>query len=131
MNPIRAMKPGSDLYHKYRGQIDEQFGFLAFRTAPLVSSSTMDAKIATADMAQNLMLWAAIGKPNQREWVAGGRDRQGYEKNDGLFPSGYHLFRGEVSGGTRRRYSGERKNPPGGRQRGGPQECTRERKDVR
>lgn len=87
------------LYHKYRGQVDEQFGFLAFRTAPLVSSSTIDAKIATADMAQNLMLWAAIGKPNQREWVAGGRDRQGYEKNDGLFPSGYHLFRGEVSQG--------------------------------
>ena len=38
-----------DLYHKYRGQIDEQFGFLAFRTAPLVSASTMDAKVATAD----------------------------------------------------------------------------------
>jgi hypothetical protein len=91
-----------DLYRKYRGQIDEQFGFLAFRTAPLVSPSTMDAKIATADMAQNLMVWAAIGKPNQREWVAGeGRGRQGYAKNDGLFPSGYHLFRGDASEGLR------------------------------
>jgi len=75
-----------DLYHRYRGQIDEQFGFLAFRTAPLVSSSTMDAKIASADMAQNLMVWAAIGKPNQREWVAG-EERHSYAKNDGLFPS--------------------------------------------
>ena len=85
-----------DLYHRYRGQIDEQFGFLAFRTAPLVSASTMDAKIATADMAKNLMVWAAFGKPNQREWVAG-EDRQTYAGNDGLFSSGYHLFRGEPS----------------------------------
>ena len=90
-----------DLYHKYRGQIDEQFGFLAFRTAPLVSASTMDAKVATADMAQNLMVWAAIGKPNQREWEAGERGRHSYAKNDGLFPSGYHLFRGEASEGLR------------------------------
>ena len=90
-----------DLYQKYRGQVDEQFGFLAFRTAPLVSASTMDAKIATADMAQNLMLWAAIGKPNQREWEAGERGRHSYAKNDGLFPSGYRLFRGEASEGLR------------------------------
>ena len=40
-----------DLYQKYRGQIDEQFAYTAFRTAPLVSGSTMDAKVATADMA--------------------------------------------------------------------------------
>jgi hypothetical protein len=79
-----------DLYRQYRGQIDEQFGFLAFRTAPLVSAATMDAKIATADMASRLMVWAAIGKPNQREWRP---DPGGYAKNDGLYPSGYYLFR--------------------------------------
>ena len=90
-----------DLYHAYRGQIDEQFGFLAFRTAPLVSAATMDAKIATADMASHLMLWAAFGKPNQREWEPSDRDRQEYAKNDGLYPSGYHLFRGEPSEGLR------------------------------
>ncbi|HXK06694.1 MAG TPA: hypothetical protein VMS37_30140, partial [Verrucomicrobiae bacterium] len=33
------------------------------------------------------------GKPNQREWVA----RGGYEKNDGLFPSGYALFNANPS----------------------------------
>lgn len=54
---------------KYRGQIDEQLGFLAFRTAPLVGSITIDAKVATADMASHMMLWAAIGRPNQREWL--------------------------------------------------------------
>lgn len=81
-----------DLYQKHKGQIDEQFGFLAFRTAPLVSASTMDAKIATTDMANQMMVWAVIGKPNQREWVA---PKRGFEKNDGLFPSGYSLFRAE------------------------------------
>jgi hypothetical protein len=77
-----------DLYRKYHGQIDEQFAYLAFRTAPLVSASTMDAKVITAEMANQMMVWGAIGKPNQREWVA----RGGYEKNDGLYPSGYALF---------------------------------------
>ncbi len=90
-----------DLYRRYRGQIDEQFGFLAFRTAPLVSAATMDAKIATADMASNLMVWAAIGKPNQIEWTPSGWWRQGYAGNDGLYPSGYHLFRGEPGAGLR------------------------------
>jgi len=83
-----------ELYRKYRGQIDEQFGFLAFRTAPLVSSSTMDAKIATADMANRLMVWAEIGKPNQREWLPHKWD---YANDDGLYPSGYCLFDAEPS----------------------------------
>ena len=99
--PYPRDRAWQDLYHKYRGQIDEQFGFLAFRTAPLVSASTMDAKIATADMAQNLMVWAAFGKPNQREWEARARGRHDYAGNDGLFPSGYRLFRGEASEGLR------------------------------
>ncbi len=83
-----------DLYWKYKGQIDEQFAFLAFRTAPLVSSSTMDAKVATSDMANRMMVWAEFGKPNQREWVP---TSSGYAKNDGLYPSGFVLFQAEES----------------------------------
>ena len=45
---------------EYKGKIDEQFAFLAFRTAPLVSATTMDAKVVTADMANKMMVWAAI-----------------------------------------------------------------------
>ncbi len=58
-----------NLYQSHKGQIDEQFAFLAFRTAPLVSASTMDAKVATSDMANRMMVWAEFGKPNQREWT--------------------------------------------------------------
>jgi len=83
-----------DLYRKYRGQIDEQFGFLAFRTAPLVSAATMDAKVLTSEMASHFMVWAAIGKPNQREWLPAKWDSS---KDDGLYPSGYYLFQQEPS----------------------------------
>ena len=82
------------LYEKYHGQIDEQFGFLAFRTAPLVSASTMDAKVATSDMASHLMVWAAIGKPNQREWLP---QKWDHAMDNGLYPSGYYLFQAEPS----------------------------------
>jgi hypothetical protein len=86
-----------DLYRKYRGQIDEQFAFLAFRTAPLVSASTMDAKVATADMANHYMVWAEFGRPNQSVWSAEGGRSRGSGPNRGLFPGGYYLFGGQPS----------------------------------
>lgn len=83
------------LYQKYHGQIDEQFGFLAFRTAPLVAASTMDAKIVTADMASHMMIWAEMGRPNQREWLP--NKKYDFDGDDGLYPSGYYLFDAEPS----------------------------------
>jgi len=85
-----------NLYGKYKGQIDEQFGFLAFRSAPLVAASTMDAKIATADMAKDLMVWAEIGRPNESVWEA---SRTNPGPNRGLYPGGYHLFVAQASEG--------------------------------
>jgi hypothetical protein len=84
------------LYQKYRGQIDEQFAFLAFRSAPLVSRSTMDAKVATADMASRLMVWGEIGRPNQREWLPKDDNESDSTMVEGLYPSGYYLFRGDA-----------------------------------
>jgi phospholipase B-like protein len=86
-----------ELYQQYNGKIDEQFAFLAFRTAPLVSPSTMDAKVATADMASRMMVWAAFGKPNQREWVPSQAEKQTYSKNDGLYASGYRMISARAS----------------------------------
>ncbi len=84
-----------ELYRRHVGSIDEQFAFLAFRTSPIVSASAMDAKVATAEMARNQMVWAAIGKPNQRERLAQEWDRNGI--NDGLYPSGYRLFAAQTA----------------------------------
>ena len=78
-----------DLYRKYKGQIDEQFAFLAFRSAPLVATPTMDAKVATADMANHLMVWAEIGRPNQSAWTP---PRSNAGPDRGLYPGGYRLF---------------------------------------
>ncbi len=77
-----------ELYRMYRGRIDEQFGFLAFRTAPIVSSSSMDAKVATAAMASRMMVWGVFGKPNGREWVPASWDHSAA----GLYSGGYHLI---------------------------------------
>ncbi len=79
-----------ELYKTYKGQIDEQFGFKAFDSAPLIAASTMDAKVVTGDMANHMMVWAEFGRPN--ESVAPARD-----SNYGLFPGGYHLFDAQPS----------------------------------
>ena len=93
--PSRRDMAWQQLYNKYRGQIDEQFGFLAFRTAPLVAVSTMDAKVVTADMASHMMVWAEIGRPNQREWLPD--KKYDFTGDEGLYPSGYYLFDAQPS----------------------------------
>jgi hypothetical protein len=80
-----------ELYAAQRGTIDEGFAFDALRTPPLVSASAFDSKVTTTEMASRLTLWALLGKPNEREWVAEGYNKQ-YPKNEGIFSSGYTLF---------------------------------------
>jgi hypothetical protein len=80
------------LYAEYKGKIDEQFGFMAFHTAPLVSATAMDAKVVTADMASRMMVWAEFGKPNQRERLPSRGDQDEYPANAGLYTSGYRLI---------------------------------------
>jgi hypothetical protein len=78
-----------DLYRQYKGRIDEQFGFLAFRSAPIISTDAIDAKVATSDMAKGMMVWAEFGRPNQSAWPAPAVNPG---PNLGLFPGGYRLF---------------------------------------
>jgi hypothetical protein len=80
-----------ELDHQNQGRIDEQFAFTAFRSAPLVSVATMDAKVATADLANQLMVWAEIGRPNESVWNPGDA-RNLQTPNQGLYPAGYSLF---------------------------------------
>jgi len=81
-----------DLYREYKGKIDEQFGFMAFDTAPLVSVGAMDAKVVTADMASRMMVWAEFGRPNQTERLPSKADGEDYAGNQGLYPSSYRLI---------------------------------------
>ncbi len=84
-----------EMYRTYKGTIDEGFGFLAFRTAPLVSASAFDAKVTTSEMAPKMMVWAVLGKPNEREWVPSQWQKEQYPNNEGIHSSGYRLFQAE------------------------------------
>ena len=84
-----------DLYHQYKGTIDEQFAFKAYDSAPLVAATTMDAKVATSAMANNMMVWAEFGRPN--ESVAAPPRDASTSPNHGLYPGGYYLVSVEPS----------------------------------
>jgi hypothetical protein len=62
--------------------------------------------VVTADMARRMMVWAAFGKPNEREWVPTKRQRDEYAANDGLYSSGYRLFAAEPSDALRQIVTG-------------------------
>ena len=54
----------------------------------------MDAKVASSAMANNMMVWAEFGRPNESVL---GPPRDGSESpNHGLYPGGYHLFSAEA-----------------------------------
>jgi hypothetical protein len=86
-----------NLYQQNKGRIDEQFAFMAFDLAPLTSASTMDAKVSTAEMANHLMVWAEIGRPNETAWTVPGHPGPQSGPNHGLYPGGYVLFSGAPS----------------------------------
>jgi hypothetical protein len=86
-----------ELYREYKGKIDEQFGFMAFDTAPLVSTGAMDAKVITSGMASRMLVWAEFGRPNQTERLPSKMDQDEYAANDGLYPSGYRLISAHLS----------------------------------
>jgi hypothetical protein len=102
------------LYREYKGKIDEQFGFLAYHTAPLVSATAMDSKVITADMASRMMVWAQFGKPNQRERLPTKSDQEEFPGNDGLYTSGYRLISTEpVPAAPTAAATSETRNPEG------------------
>ncbi len=76
-----------DLYQQYKGRIDEQFAFKAYDSAPLVSRTTMDSKVASSAMANKMMVWAEFGRPNESVW---GPPTDSSSPNHGLFPGGYY-----------------------------------------
>ncbi len=57
-----------ELYDKYKGKIDADFGKLAFTTPPIDAIHSADAKFTTSDMAKELKTWALFGPPSGRTW---------------------------------------------------------------
>ena len=108
-----AIWPGRISTSKYRGQIDEQFAFLAFRTAPLVSAVHHGCQGRHRGHGVEPDGVGGDRQAQPARMGAGERGRHGYAKNDGLYPSGYRLFRGEASEGLRAAIQDEREGAPG------------------
>ncbi len=67
-----------ELYDRYKGKIDAEFGKLAFTTPPLAAYPSVDAKFTTSDMAGELKTWALFGPPLGRTWKPTFQERQQY-----------------------------------------------------
>jgi hypothetical protein len=65
-----------ELYDRYKGRIDADFGKLAFTTPPLAAYPSLDAKFTTSDLAKELKTWAIFGPPLGRTWKPTFRERQ-------------------------------------------------------
>ncbi len=76
--PSERDKKWLELYDKYNGKIDVDFGKLAFTTPPLAAFSSVDAKFTTTDMANRLESWAVFGPPLGRTWHPRFEERSSY-----------------------------------------------------
>ena len=52
-----------ELYDRYKGKIDVEFGKVAFTTPPVAAYHSLDAKFTTTDLAKDLRTWALFGPP--------------------------------------------------------------------
>jgi hypothetical protein len=64
------------LFAKYRGKLNEDFGFEAFTTAPLAAFPSCDAKFTTTSLAKELKSWALFGPPLGRAWTPSEEDSE-------------------------------------------------------
>jgi hypothetical protein len=77
-SPSERDKKWLELYDKYNGKMDAEFGKLAFTTPPLAAFSSVDAKFTTSDMAKRLESWALFGPPMGRTWQPLFKERADY-----------------------------------------------------
>ncbi len=66
--PSDRDKKWLELYDRYKGKMDAEFGKIAFTTPPLAAYHSVDAKFTTTDLARDLKTWALFGPPLGRTW---------------------------------------------------------------
>jgi hypothetical protein len=66
--PSARDKCWQQLYARYKGKIDAEFGKIAFTTPPVAAYHSLDAKFTTTDLAKDLRTWALFGPPLGRTW---------------------------------------------------------------
>ncbi|MGH7178141.1 MAG: hypothetical protein ACREJC_12235, partial [Tepidisphaeraceae bacterium] len=66
------------LYREHKGNIDADFGKLAFTTPPLAAHSSCDAKVTTTDLTREMKSWALWGAPLGKSWQPTQDQREKY-----------------------------------------------------
>jgi hypothetical protein len=89
-----------ELYDRYKGQIDADFGKLAFTTPPLAAYPSLDAKFTTTDLAGELKTWALFGPPLGRTWKPTLKERQDYPEIRPLVSNPWAILRAAPPKGT-------------------------------
>ncbi len=97
IDDVKSGRPGSavfhpsdrdrkwlELYDKYKGKIDADFGKLAFTTPPIAAYHSVDAKFTTSDMAKELKTWALFGPPLGRTWQPTQQERENFPEIEPL-----------------------------------------------
>jgi hypothetical protein len=74
--PSDRDKKWLELYDRYKGKVDEDFGKVAFTTPPIAAYHSVDAKFTTTDLAKGLKTWALFGPPLGRTWQPTFDERQ-------------------------------------------------------
>jgi hypothetical protein len=81
-NPVFHPSPRDrkwlELYDKYKGKMDADFGKLAFMTPPVAAFHSVDAKFTTTALAKELKSWALFGPPLGRTWQPTFDERKRY-----------------------------------------------------
>lgn len=66
------------LYREYAGKIDARFGRRAFADEDLAKTSSFDAKVTTAALANRLATQAVYGPPTGKEWKPTNEEKENY-----------------------------------------------------
>jgi len=83
-----------ELYDRYRGKIDVDFGRLAFTTPPLAAYHSCDAKYTTTDLAKQLKTWAIFGPPLGKTWQPTKEEREKYPEVRPLVSNPWAILHG-------------------------------------
>src|SRR5579862_258201 len=87
-----------NLYQKYKGKIDANFGREAFTTPPIASFTSLDAKYTTTDMAKELKTWALFGPPLGRSWQPAQWERERFPAIKPLLTNPWTILHGFAPG---------------------------------
>jgi hypothetical protein len=98
--PSDRDKKWLQLYDKYKGKIDADFGRVAFTTAPLAAFHSVDAKYTTTDMARRLETWALFGPPRGKTWRPTFQERKRYPEVRPLVSNPWTVLQATAPEGT-------------------------------